>query len=368
MSSAHPSDWQVNARLPTRSATHPASPYVAGNSPRSQDSNGHGTPRADNQSVFAAQQVATPRAPIPERAFSTDPTPQHHQYPSGLRIMPPPPIPPLSPSRQIRGNNRGTHHGAHNASGLGGVPSSLSVGDAEASRRAGNGRPQARSPTASTFLGMREQQSQSQYPNRPVNVPLPPSESSHQEHYSAEMEKREQSTQGDTAVIESVSGDTHLGHRQMTTSTSQSSAASSSQPSVGVLCGACGTAVKGQYVRAMGRIYHLDCFKCRVRAVDLSCQEGKLIVVTSCLSRTVTKLSLPNSSLWMIKTARILCVSETTLQDSTLSAGSATRHSGEPISPRATRNTMSSISHVRFVRRCLVLKIRITSMTNKFVS
>jgi hypothetical protein len=29
---------------------------------------------------------------------------------------------------------------------------------------------------------------------------------------------------------------------------------------------------------------------------------------------------------------------------------------------------MSSISHVRFVRRCLVLKIRITSMTNKFVS
>ncbi|KAJ9117202.1 hypothetical protein QFC20_000346 [Naganishia adeliensis] len=263
MSSAHPSDWQVNARLPARSATDPASPYIADNSPRSQDSNGHGTPRADNQSVFAAQQVATPRAPNLERAFSTDQTLQQHQYPSGLRIMPPPSIPPLSPSRQIRGNTRGTHHGAHNTSVSGGVSSSLSVGDAEASRRAGNGRPQARSPTGSTFLGMREQQPQAQYPNRPVNVPLPPSESSHQEHYSAEMEKREQSAQGDTAVIESVSGDAHLGHRQMTTSTPQSSAASSSQPSVGVLCGACGTAVKGQYVRAMGRIYHLDCFKCR---------------------------------------------------------------------------------------------------------
>lgn len=269
MSSSHPSDWQVNARLPARSATDPASPYIADNSPRSQDSNGHGTPRADNQSVFAAQQVATPRAPNLERAFSTDQTLQQHQYPSGLRIMPPPSIPPLSPSRQIRGNTRGTHHGAHNTSVSGGVSSSLSVGDAEASRRAGNGRPQARSPTGSTFLGMREQQPQAQYPNRPVNVPLPPSESSHQEHYSAEMEKREQSAQGDTAVIESVSGDAHLGHRQMTTSTPQSSAASSSQPSVGVLCGACGTAVKGQYVRAMGRIYHLDCFKCRVRVVDL---------------------------------------------------------------------------------------------------
>jgi hypothetical protein len=272
MSSGPPLDWHGNARLPTRSATDPSSPYLADGSPRSHESNGHGTPRADNQSVFAAQQAATPRASIPERPLTADQNSQQ-QYPSGLRIMPPPPIPPLSPSRQIRAPTRGTRHDAHITSASG--------GDNEASRRTGNARNPARSPTTTTFLGTHEQHSQAQSTNRPDNVPLPPSESSHQEHHSSEMEKREQSAQGNTAVIESASSDAHLGHRHMLSSTPQSTSTSSSQPSVGVLCGACGTAVKGQYVRAMGKVYHLDCFKCRVRvAVSINAEARKLIFNT----------------------------------------------------------------------------------------
>lgn len=94
----------------------------------------------------------------------------------------------------------------------------------------------------------------------------------------------------------------------------------------------------------------------------------QLIQASSKPCRTAIKSWLPNSSRSMTRTTHILCASETTLRDSISFAANATRHFEEPISPRATRNTMSNISHVLFVRRCSVLKIRIMSMTIKFVS
>jgi hypothetical protein len=30
------------------------------------------------------------------------------------------------------------------------------------------------------------------------------------------------------------------------------------------MCGACGKPVKGQFVRAMNKVFHLNCFRCRV--------------------------------------------------------------------------------------------------------
>lgn len=266
MSSALPSDWQSNARAPTRSATDPSSPYVADMAPRSQDSNGPGTPRADNQSVFASQQASTPRASATDRSMAVDQSVQHQQYASGLRIMPPPPIPPISPSRQLRSSNRGRYQGTQGPMGLNAQSSTLATGRAETDRRAMNGPNSSRSPTTPTSASLGEQQQQAQHTRRAMNVPLPPSESSHQGHRTLEAEKREQSAHGNSAVIENLGSDANHGLRQGSASTPQQSSASSSQPTVssGSMCGACGTSVKGQYVRAMGKIYHLECFKCRV--------------------------------------------------------------------------------------------------------
>lgn len=267
MSSAMPSDWQNSTRLPTRSATDPSSPYIADTAARSQDSNGHGTPRADNQSVFASQQASTPRASATDRSTTVDQSVHQQQYASGLRIMPPPPIPPLSPSRQLRSSNRGRYQGTQGPMASAAQTSSLSTGSSESGRRAMNGPTSSRSPTTPTFATSGDQQQQAQYTRRAMNVPLPPSESSHQGHHSSEAEKREQSAQGDTAVIENLGLDAQQGFRQGSALTALQSSASSSQPAVssGAMCGACGTSVKGQYVRAMGKIYHLECFKCKVR-------------------------------------------------------------------------------------------------------
>jgi hypothetical protein len=34
-------------------------------------------------------------------------------------------------------------------------------------------------------------------------------------------------------------------------------------------CGQCGQVVHGQFVRAMGKVFHLNCFRCKVS--DISC-------------------------------------------------------------------------------------------------
>ena len=368
MSSALPSDWQGTARVPTRSATDPSSPYLVDNAPRSQDSNGHGTPRADSQSVFANQQVSTPRASANERSVAPDQGMQQQQYASGLRIIPPPPIPPLSPSRQLRQSNRGRYQGTPGPMGLAAPTSNLAIGGGDAGRRTMNGPNPSRSPTTPTYATMGEQQQQAQYTRRAMNVPLPPSESSHQGHHPSEAERREQAVQGDSAVVENAGSDAQQRSRQESTVTNPK-ALSFSQPPVssGAMCGACGKPVKGQYVRAMGKIYHLECFKCRVSpAVVALSVRSHIDRKSPC--RTAIKWLRPNSSLWTIRTTHTHCVSVTTLHVSTSYAVNVIRHFEGRISLLATENTTSSTLHAPFVLPCSARKIPIMSTTTKFVS
>lgn len=263
MASIPPSEWQVAARPPNRSATDPSTPYNANHSPAmSQGSNGQGTPRADNQSVFAAQQSNTPRPVESERAITADRSPQHQSsLPVSTRTMLPPPIPPLSPSRHLRAGSRNANPTGHNQtfSGATVIGLGVSAGNSDTSRNRVGEIP---SPTRSN-RSLTSQQPQAQ------NEPLPPSENSHRGH-SVEVhggntgDRRVQ--QGDLTVVESASASVNHSHQPSGSSNAQHYSTPSTQSAMtsGVLCGACSTAVKGQYVRAMGKIYHLDCFRCRV--------------------------------------------------------------------------------------------------------
>lgn len=263
MASMPPSDWQLAPRPPNRSATDPSSPYNTDHSPAmSQGSNGHGTPRADNQSVFAAQQSSTPRPVEPERAMTADRIPQQqYSLPASTRNMLPPPIPPLSPSRHLRTGSRNANPSGHNKASSGATVTGLGVsgGNVETSRNQAGGVP---SPTRSTRSLMSQQQ-------HAQGQPLPPSENSHHGH-SVEVQggntgdRREH--QGESSVVESASASVNHSDQQSGSANAQHYSTPSTQSVMtsGVLCGSCGTAVKGQYVRAMGKIYHLDCFRCRV--------------------------------------------------------------------------------------------------------
>jgi hypothetical protein len=52
------------------------------------------------------------------------------------------------------------------------------------------------------------------------------------------------------------------------------------------ICKKCGEPLTGQFVRALGGTFHLDCFRCRVREVCCVCEPHLL---TSGFSRTVDK-------------------------------------------------------------------------------
>lgn len=44
-------------------------------------------------------------------------------------------------------------------------------------------------------------------------------------------------------------------------------------------CSACGLAMSGQFVRALGSVYHLDCFRCKVRFSCLECRFAEQALV-----------------------------------------------------------------------------------------
>ncbi len=83
----------------------------------------------------------------------------------------------------------------------------------------------------------------------------------------------------------------------------------------GAICGACGKHVKGQFVRAMNKVFHLNCFRCRV-----SCRLplGNLphILIQHRARRTAATSSRPNSSLSRTVRALTRCVRGTTLRAS----------------------------------------------------
>lgn len=64
---------------------------------------------------------------------------------------------------------------------------------------------------------------------------------------------------------ESRLGSSYKSTNYSTSNVSQTSSNNSSPTTSNIqLCSACGLAMSGQFVRALGSVYHLDCFRCRV--------------------------------------------------------------------------------------------------------
>jgi hypothetical protein len=88
------------------------------------------------------------------------------------------------------------------------------------------------------------------------------------------------------------------------------------------LCGKCGTHLTGQFVRALGDTYHLECFTCHVSPLQ---SPTPLICTDIC--RTATKSWHPNSSQYPInRPISTRCVRQTTSDGSTCSALLAEAH------------------------------------------
>lgn len=75
-------------------------------------------------------------------------------------------------------------------------------------------------------------------------------------------------------------------------------------------CGQCNQVVHGQFVRAMGKVYHLNCFRCKVSMILAVCVEICLLIS----GRTVTRWSRRNSSRWRMEKECTPYASETTLR------------------------------------------------------
>lgn len=84
-------------------------------------------------------------------------------------------------------------------------------------------------------------------------------------------------------------------HRSLTQPSSTSGHSSSSNAIASQPCFSCGLPMTGQFVRALGTVYHLDCFRCKVRGgVFNSATSPRLQVIYPI--RTVMKSLPPNSS------------------------------------------------------------------------
>lgn len=87
------------------------------------------------------------------------------------------------------------------------------------------------------------------------------------------------------------------GHRFQHTASSISGHSNSNTEAKSQTCSACGKPMTGQFVRALGTVYHLDCFRCKVGAHSLW---GDLLQPAKMLSKTVKSrtvmMSLPQSS------------------------------------------------------------------------
>lgn len=50
----------------------------------------------------------------------------------------------------------------------------------------------------------------------------------------------------------------------------------------GKICGKCGEGLTGQFVRALGGTYHLECFTCHVGALDFSRPSAEWLLALAC--------------------------------------------------------------------------------------
>lgn len=103
----------------------------------------------------------------------------------------------------------------------------------------------------------------------------------------------------------------------------------SRRPSGSRVCGKCGLNLTGQFVRALGDTYHLECFTCHVRPCS---NTVKSIRYADLASRTATRSLHPNFSLSLINLrASIPYVKLITSAASTFSASNAGAPCGAPI-------------------------------------
>jgi hypothetical protein len=111
-------------------------------------------------------------------------------------------------------------------------------------------------------------------------------------------------------------------------------------------CGQCGQVVHGQFVRAMGKVFHLNCFRCKVSTPT---RPHQVIVDDSTLTlcRTATRSSRKSSSPSKNPTACSPSASATISPASTSYARSATKLSDRATSLHAVGPNISSIRYVQ---------------------
>ena len=112
------------------------------------------------------------------------------------------------------------------------------------------------------------------------------------------------------------------------------------------VCKKCGESLTGQFVRALGGTFHLECFKCRVGVSILFLGSSIALIII----RTVVKSWLRSSFLWTrtMAAANTRSVRRTTFVAWTSCVSNAVVRFAVPISPHLIENTILSISHAPF--------------------
>lgn len=116
---------------------------------------------------------------------------------------------------------------------------------------------------------------------------------------------------------------------------SQSGRLPTKSPGSSRICKKCGEPLTGQFVRALGATYHLECFKCEVSLV-VHLNETRRVLLANCLcNRIAGKLWHLSSFLSTLRTEAdsIHCVRQITFGDWTSSATNVAALCVVPISP-----------------------------------
>ena len=131
------------------------------------------------------------------------------------------------------------------------------------------------------------------------------------------------------------------------------------------MCKKCGEPLTGQFVRALGGTFHLDCFKCRVRDFSRMCTNDVNIT-----GRTAATLWPRNSSQWIMRTVQvsILFAKPTISVDLTCSAIHVVGLCEAHILPHWIGNIILSILLVPYAQPSLVHRTATTNMTAKYIA
>jgi len=123
------------------------------------------------------------------------------------------------------------------------------------------------------------------------------------------------------------------------------------------VCGKCGQPLLGQFVRALGDTYHLECFTCTV-----SDRQSRRSATTNQHDRTAARLLLPNSSRYPNnRQTNTLSARPITSEDLTCCARPAAARFEDRTSLHSSANTILSTLRVPSARPCSVRKTHTTN-------